>query len=257
MKSGPQLWNEFIRSCEQFPERPAIDVGHEVSYQELAQRAKRIAATIQIEEAAAGTVPLTAVFGHRSETAYAAVLGALMASNGYVPLNRTFPVDRTRLMLERSMCRCMVVDAGSEPQLEALLAGIETPLLILCPDGSDISQLAAKFPVHRIVGASDLANADEWRAVDVAANSIAYLLFTSGSTGQPKGVMVSHANVLHYIEHVTKRYAFTSNDRVSQTFDLTFDLSVHDMFVAWQSGACVCCPSQKQLIKPGAFLNDS
>src|SRR5205814_9542462 len=48
-----------------------------------------------------------------------------------------------------------------------------------------------------------------------------------------------------------------SNDRVSQTFDLTFDLSAHDMFVAWQSGACVCCPSQKQLIKPGAFLNDS
>jgi non-ribosomal peptide synthetase component F len=59
------------------------------------------------------------------------------------------------------------------------------------------------------------------------------------------------------VDYVTKRYGFTSNDRVSQMFDFTFDLSAHDMFVAWQNGACVCCPTQKQLIKPGAFVNDS
>jgi len=180
-----------------------------------------------------------------------------MAGHGYVPLNRTFPVDRTRVMLERSMCRCIVVDAGSEPQLEALLDGIETPLLLLCPDRSDVSQLAVKFSRHRVVGANDLAHADEWCAVDVTPSSIAYLLFTSGSTGQPKGVMVSHANVLHYVDYITKRYAFSSNDRLSQTFDLTFDLSAHDMFVAWQNGACICCPTQKQSIKPGAFINDA
>jgi len=52
--------------------------------------------------------------------------------------------------------------------------------------------------------------------------------------------MVSHANVLHYVDYVTKRYGFTSNDRVSQTFDLTFDLSAHDMFVACKTGhVCV------------------
>ena len=256
IKLERQLWSGFIQSSEQFPEQPAIDLGHPVTYRQLAQCVKRIAATIQVR-LPNSDIPLTAVLAYRSETAYAAVLGALMAGHGYVPLNRTFPVDRTRLMLERSMCRSMVVDAGSEPQLEALLAGIETPLLILCPDRSDVSQLAAKFPVHRIVSANELADADEWRAVDVARNSIAYLLFTSGSSGQPKGVMVSHANVLHYVNYVTRRYAFTSNDRVSQAFDLTFDLSAHDIFLAWHNGACVCCPTQKQSIKPGAFINDA
>src|SRR5436309_3717211 len=251
------LWTGFLRSCEQFPTRGAIDVsGREVTYQQLACFAKRLAATLQAG-VVPGAVPLTAVFAYRSQTAYAAVLGVLMAGHGYVPLNRTFPVDRTRLMLQRSMCRSMIVDAGSEPQLEGLLRGIALPLVIVCPDRADVTELAVEFPAHRIIGANELADAEQWRPANVAVDSIAYLLFTSGSTGQPKGVMVTHANVLHYVDCVTTRYGFTSNDRVSQTFDLTFDLSAHDMFVAWQSGACVCCPSQKQLIKPAAFLNDS
>jgi amino acid adenylation domain-containing protein len=251
------LWTGFLRSCEQFPTRGAIDVaGREVTYQRLAYLAKRLAGTLQTAPIP-GAVPLTAVFAYRSETAYAAVLGVLMAGHGYVPLNRTFPVDRTRLMLERSMCRSMIVDAGSESQLEALLRSIAIPLVIICPDRAEVSELAARFPAHRFIGANALADAEQWCPVDIAVDSIAYLLFTSGSTGQPKGVMVSHANVLHYVDYVTKRYGFTSNDRLSQTFDLTFDLSAHDIFVGWQNGACVCCPTQKQLIKPGAFVNDS
>src|SRR5437773_8064857 len=143
------LWTGFIGSCERFPERPAVDVGQEVTYQELAQRAKRIAATIQTG-LTTREVPLTAVFAYRSATAYAGVLGTLMAGHGYVPLNRTFPVDRTRSMLQRSMCRSLVIDQGSEPQLTALLSGIEVPLLLLLPDRSDVRELASKFPEHRV-----------------------------------------------------------------------------------------------------------
>src|SRR5439155_5413193 len=46
-------------------------------------------------------------------------------------------------------------------------------------------------------------------------------------------------------------------DRCSQTFDVTFDLSVHDMFVTWEAGACLCCPTRKELIKPGEFISGS
>jgi len=251
------LSSGFLRSATRFSDREALNVaGDRVSYQELAEQAKRLAATLQAG-ATAGEVPLTAVFAYRSVTAYAAVLGALMAGRGYVPLNRTFPIDRTRLMLERSLCRSIIVDEVSEPQLDRLLSPITSPLLLVCPDRSDVADLAAKFPAHRFVGGNSLASADQWLPVNVSVNSIAYLLFTSGSTGQPKGVMVSHQNVLHYVEYVTNRYGFTSSDRFSQTFDLTFDLSAHDLFVAWENGACVCCPTQKQLIKPGAFVNDS
>jgi amino acid adenylation domain-containing protein len=252
-----QLWTGFTRSSKQFPDRAAISVaGRDTTYAQLACRAKSLAATLQ-RERFAGAVPLTAVFAYRSETAYAAVIGTLMAGHGYVPLNRTFPVERTRLMLQRSTCRSIIVDAGSEPQVDKLLVGSPTQLLLLCPDRADVSDLAGKFPAHRVLGINEFASEEEWSAPTLADNAMAYLLFTSGSTGQPKGVMVSHANVTHYVEYVSRRYSYSCNDRISQTFDLTFDLSAHDLFVAWQNGACVCCLSHKQLIKPGAFINDS
>jgi non-ribosomal peptide synthetase component F len=237
--SNRSLWAGFLESSARFPNRGAIEIaGHEVSYQQLAQRAKRLAATLQ-EAGGHGAVPLTGIFAYRSETAYAGVLGALMAGHGYVPLNRTFPVDRTRSMLQRSMCRSLVVDQGSEPQLSAFLPGIDEPLVVLLPDRSDVRDLATKFPGHRILGADDFLAADDWHATDISGNSIAYLLFTSGSTGQPKGVMISHSNVLHYVRYVTERYQFTSKDRFSQLFDLTFDLSADNG--AGESGASDCC----------------
>ena len=253
--SNRLLWSGFLESSARFPNRGAVEIaGHEISYQRLAQRAKRLAATIQ-EGAGQGAVPLTGIFAYRSETAYAGVLGGLMAGHGYVPLNPTFPIDRTRLMLERSMCRSLIVDARSEPQLEKLLSGFPLPLLVICPDLNDGTELAKQLPNHQVIGAADLADAAEWKPRNIDVDSIAYLLFTSGSTGQPKGVMVSHANVLHYVDYITKRYRIESDDRLSQTFDLTFDLSAHDLFVTWTNGACLCVPTQKQMIKPGAFIN--
>jgi non-ribosomal peptide synthetase component F len=56
---------------------------------------------------------------------------------------------------------------------------------------------------------------------------------------------------------MVERYGITEGDRLSQMFDMTFDLSAFDMFVAWERGACVCCPSPKTLINPGRFIQDS
>ena len=253
MQSQRLLWHGVLAASEEFPDRAACQVLCPLSYRSLVDQAKRIAATIQ-REGVKNAVPLTCVFGNHSETAYTAVLGTLMAGHGYVPLNRAFPLDRTRLMLERSMCRSLVVDGESEAKLEALLEGVEEPLLILCPDRADVSEMATRFQGHKIFGEADLAAPEHWTPKDVSADSIAYLLFTSGSTGQPKAVMVSHANVLHYVDYVTQRYAVNCEDRVSQNFDLTFDLSAHDLFVAWHSGACVCCANKKQRFKPDDFI---
>src|SRR5271165_840675 len=123
------LWTGFMRAAERYPDRPAVfAAGRTLPYHEMQAVATRIAATIQAHPEFS-QVPLTAVFGYRSPTAFAGVLGALLAGNGYVPLNRTFPVTRTRLMFERSLCRSIIVDAESLPQLDALLEGDNGQLL--------------------------------------------------------------------------------------------------------------------------------
>ena len=250
------LWTGFMRSADRFSERPALFAeGKSIKYRELWEFATRIAVTIQAHPEFS-QVPLTAVFGYRSVTAFAGVLGALLAGNGYVPLNRTFPTERTELMFERSGCRSIIVDAGSFPQLGQLLDQASHPLLVILPDRSDASDCREQWPRHVFFGLDDLHSSASWREPTPKPEAIAYLLFTSGSTGVPKGVMVSHKNVTSYLDYMLDRYEITEQDRLSQMFDMTFDLSVFDMFMAWERGAYVCCPSQKTLIKPGKFVRD-
>jgi amino acid adenylation domain-containing protein len=250
------LWAGFMRSSETFADRPALSVqGKTLTYRELRELACRIAATIQSHPEYSAT-PLTAIFAYRSPVAFAGVLGALLAGNGYVPLNNTFPLERTRAMLDRSECRTIVVDAESLPQLQAMLAGIQTPLLILLPEVDDTRALQDQWPMHRFVGLRNLDAPNVWCEPATSDDSIAYLLFTSGSTGAPKGVVVAQRNVISFVDYMVERYQITENDRLSQTFDMTFDLSAFDMFVCWERGALLCCPSRKALINPSKFVRD-
>jgi D-alanine--poly(phosphoribitol) ligase subunit 1 len=68
----------------------------------------------------------------------------------------------------------------------------------------------------------------------------AYVMFTSGSTGGPKGVPVLRRHVAAYLAHALAHFGITEHDRCTQLFSLAFDLSVHDLFVTWGSGACLC-----------------
>ncbi|MGY3495035.1 amino acid adenylation domain-containing protein [Bradyrhizobium sp. USDA 4502] len=255
-RSRRGLWTGFLRSAELFPDRPAVVAqGASLSYRQLREVAVRIAACIQAHREVSWT-PLTAVFAHRSATAFAGVLGSLLAGNGYVPLNRTFPVERTKSMFVRSECRSIIVDAESLPQMDALMEGVDERLLVIALGLKDPHPYRERWPRHVVVGAADLEEYTDWREPEACEDAIAYLLFTSGSTGTPKGVMVAHRNVVAYVDHVAVRFTITELDVVSQTFDMTFDLSASDMFVAWERGACVCCPSQKTLINPGRFIRE-
>ena len=257
MTEDRSLASGFLHAAREFPNRPALEVGGQrLTYAELEGIATSFAATLA-KHLPFAEPALTAVFAYRSVTAFAGVLAALLRGHGYVPLNRTFPPERTRLMLQRAGCKAMIVDAGSEEQLEIILSGINEKMVLLLPHANDVRVLAAQWPQHLFLKASDLESPASWIPPKTSNDAIAYVLFTSGSTGTPKGVIVSHRNVLHYVDCVIRRYGISELDRVSQTFDMTFDLSAHDMFVAWERGACVCCPGKKEMIKPGRFIKEA
>jgi amino acid adenylation domain-containing protein len=253
------LRSGFLASAERYPDRAALTVdGAEVTYRELHERAASIAATLEHAVAEHGITEehaLTAVLGHRHATAFAGILGALFRGHGYVPLNPVFPTDRSATMLDRSGACAIVCDGGAHAQLEQVIEPIERRLVIVLPDADDAKarELAAAWPQHVIIGASGLRPAAEWRAREVDPDAIAYLLFTSGSTGIPKGVMVAHRNVVAFLDCMLERYRPRPDDRFSHTFDLTFDLSVFDLFMAWWSGACVCCPTAQQKAFAGKY----
>ena len=246
----------FLNSAKLFPGNHAVSVENKfVTYEHLYEIASSIAATIQ-QHTPDIEPRLTSVFAYRSLTAFSGIIGSLLSGNGYVPLNRTFPVERTKIMLERSECKSIIIDALSVYQLDRIIEDISYKLLLIFPDSDDVSHLTKKWPQHDILGKNDLEKSDKWIRPQPDVNDIAYLLFTSGSTGTPKGVKVAHRNVIPFIDYMVERYGITKNDRLSQMFDMTFDLSVFDMFVSWEKGACVCCPTQRTLMNPGRFINN-
>lgn len=250
------LHSGFLAASEAMPDRPALHVeGVTVPYSQLRMLASRLAATLQHHSNGSGPA-LTAVFGERSVTEFAGILAALLAGHGYVPLNPVFPTAVSRRMLQHADCRALIVDARAEEQLDALLQGFEQSLLIVLPDNQHVGALRERWPQHTFVGALDLESDTAWTFRAVAPDAIAYLLFTSGSTGLPKAVGVSHRNVTSFVQTMVQRYNFTSDDRFSQMFDSTFDLSVFDMFVAWEHGACVYCPPRQVLLNPDQFIRE-
>jgi amino acid adenylation domain-containing protein len=110
---------------------------------------------------------------------------------------------------------------------------------------------------HRFVTAAKIPAPIAPVQANVDPKSIAYLLFTSGSTGQPKGVPISHSHVCAYVQYTCDRYAVNEDDRFSQEFDQTFDLSVHDMFVCWERGACLYCVPERAVMAPAKFIRDN
>ncbi|GDY88173.1 hypothetical protein SAVCW2_73720 [Streptomyces avermitilis] len=86
-------------------------------------------------------------------------------------------------------------------------------------------------------------------------DDIAYIIFTSGSTGAPKGVPILHRNICAYLGQVAPRYDIEPGSRLSQSFELTFDGSVHDLFVAWAGGGTLVVPMRSQLLSPVKTIN--
>lgn len=247
----------FLKAVHEFPFRPAIVVERKtLTYEEVGDQVANLAETIAMIEP--GPRPLIGILAHRSSTAYVGVLAAMASGRGYVPLNLKHPLDRIRRTLALSGTDLLIVGREAEARLEPLLLAAEGPLIVITPDTPANGEMPARYPQHRFVSADDICSGARLPPdPHVSDDSIAYLLFTSGSTGDPKGVPVTHASARSYVEHTCRRLGVDEHDRFSQMHDLSFDFSVHDLFSCWERGACLYCVPEQAVFAPAKFIRDN
>ncbi|WP_219852925.1 AMP-binding protein, partial [Streptomyces solincola] len=171
-----------------------------------------------------------ALLARRTPATYAAYLAIQRLGAAAVPLNPAAPPDRNETVVRQAGAGLVLADAA----IDATPAGRAAPL---APAG--------------LTGTTDPARLDG--VPGPAPEDTAYILFTSGSTGRPKGVVIRHANTDAYLRHAVERTGAGPDSRLSQTFDLTFDPSVFDMFVAWSTGAALVVPTRDELMDPAGF----
>jgi D-alanine--poly(phosphoribitol) ligase subunit 1 len=254
------LFDLFLDSCRSYGDRPALWVeGSVLTYADLYKATARLAGAIRMARGRRDRCGPTqcGLLVNRTPTAYTAVLASLMVGSAYVPLNPQFPRDRLRDTLLSSAVDTLIVDRHSAAAAGPLLESVSRPLTVLAPDAAE-SEWPTRGPRHQYLARADIEQAPPAAPIrDPSREEGAYLLFTSGSTGKPKGVLISNANALAYIENARRRYRPGPDDRFSQLFDFSFDLSVHDMFLAWSCGACVYCAPEGKLIALSDFIRRS
>lgn len=224
----------FSASVENVPDEPALIVDGEcLTYAELDAASREAARLLP----GSGVRPLrVGLLASRSVVAYAAYLGTLRVGGTVVPLNSANPAERNRLIAETAGLDVLVTGGDQDVPFAE-----ETGLPVLRIGRDDLRPSATQ--------SSTCAD-----SLPAGPDDVAYVLFTSGSTGRPKGVPIQHRNVDAFLQYNITRYEVGPGCRVSQTFDLTFDPSIFDMFVAWGAGATLVVPSHEDLLDPVQFV---
>ena len=231
------------------PDGLALSVaGRELGYGAFARLARTIAGWLL--DSGGGRAGRVGVLAGRDVAAYAGVAGACWAGGTYVPFGLAWPEERLCVALALTKLDALIVDPESVRLLTPrVLAACPAAILLADPDAAHCG-LASVRLLCTLDDRPDLA------PLDLPDGHIAYTIFTSGTTGQPKGVQITLGAIAGHLAAMQDIYRLTPQDRVSLAFELTFDPSILNMFMTWQAGASLHVVPARQLYAPISFIQD-
>ncbi len=212
-----------------------------VTYRGLWDTARAVGATLVERAPSVSEAAFVGVMGGRSLRCYENLLAVALAGRGYLPLEVELPPRRLAGLIERAGVRWLVTPAAELPLVAEVCAAVGHPLTVLVPDG-DAHDAASVPAPHVVLTAADLSAPAPGGDGVASDDDPLYLLYTSGSTGVPKGVVVEHRNVSAMLAAMRTRVDLGPDDVVGQLFKLSFDPSVLMVFLAWSAGAAVAVP---------------
>ena len=232
------------------PEKPALsDDCRSISYGELCRDADRIARCL----AANGVRRQDRVMicMKRSAQVILAIMGILKADAIYVPMDAKAPVERLLKVVKDCSPSAIICDQAALPALEGLQSQLQSvpPLVAFGAGAGAPGALPRVFWEEAFPGT---VAPPSYSNIDTDA---AYILYTSGSTGSPKGVTISHLNVINYMEWAVEYFKIRDEDRILSTAPFHFDMSTFDIYTALKAGATLCVASERQLLFPNKLLD--
>ena len=214
---GTSILSRFIERSTQFPNSPAIFVDdRSYTYGELNDLCFAMCTLLKAHDIKKGD--RVGIFIEDNIYTYASLLGILSCGACYAPLNYNNPVERNV---------GIIADAGIK--------------VLLYTEKEDKARELSVSPGMECRPLNNRVTPNPGRLdpVDQVHDDLCYLLFTSGTTGKPKGVPIYHRNLSAFLDMMLEsgRYDFNRNDRFLQMFELTFDLSVFSFLVPLSVGA--------------------
>ncbi|MCJ8509254.1 AMP-binding protein [Rhizobium lemnae] len=238
----------FFRSSVAYGDRLFYsDASRNVSYGEMGVTVRRLAGHVSQK----GRPRRVGILATRSFEAYAGILAAGFAGGAYVPINLKWPESRIVTLLGLMELDALIADVNGTSLL--------TPdVLAAAPDCIVIADAAKRPEVVRnsqsIVHFNEIEAEPLSQPMQVEADDLAYIIFTSGTTGLPKGVMISAGSLANYLAESRSWTALTPDDRLAETCDVTFDLTVHNLFLCVEAGASLHILSSLEMMAPGRFV---
>jgi amino acid adenylation domain-containing protein len=256
MNTSSTLQGYLAASAQRWPDRPAVvdPDGSVLTYRELDSRADHLAAFLRSRGVHPGD--RVGLVVPKGIAAVSAIFGILKARAAYVPVDYTAPPERNRAILRDCHVRAVFLDARCLKTLGEGTEGIDPSTTVVLLGGA----AAEEAPEGAFKWDEVLAHPIEAPTQTAGQEDLAYILYTSGSTGVPKGVMLTQENAVSFVDWCSSEFHPTEEDRFSSHAPFHFDLSVLDIYVPLKHGATLFIVSEELGKNPkelAAFISEN